>query len=431
MLSEPVGDIKDDPDEQLWGGAIDGSAHPFMMENTHEFYATNDKYAFPLWNDQRLHADTLFSGEMAETAFSNTAAYSPVTYLQFIPASIIGMMATNNLTVYILILRFANIVFLAVVMFLCIRRIPVGKWALSAIPLFPGSIAVNSCVTGDTMAFASTTAFVTALLLALRDPSRISRSVWTTLAVSGMAVGLTKMAYLPVVLLPLALIPAAPPRNRKGTAIASVGIVAASSLAFLGWYMLIRRINIGILHSRKTSPSEQIAYIMQHPLRYAGMLAKDALRQDYIMLGQNGLFDMENRIGLHTSGWITVLLLLAALMARSGREVRELCALRRHGLLVRTAFALAFLSCFLLIETADYLQFTPVGAPEIEGVQSRYFLPLLIIVIVILLLAIFGGEDAQTPTDEGRYRSLARVVALLQTASSAVYVLTVVLTVFR
>jgi uncharacterized membrane protein len=67
-----------------------------------------------------------------------------------------------------------------------------------------------------------------------------------------------------------------------------------------------------------------------------------------------------------------------------------------------------FLGGFALIATAMYVTWTPVGASYIEGVQTRYLVPLL----PLLLPMVRSGTEPTTPPVETT-RFDARVAALL------------------
>jgi uncharacterized membrane protein len=56
----------------------------------------------------------------------------------------------------------------------------------------------------------------------------------------------------------------------------------------------------------------------------------------------------------------------------------------------------SFIIIYMLIATALYLQFTPVGGAEILGVQSRYYLPLVpLLLVAVLCLFLRKSEDGK------------------------------------
>ncbi|MBT1171735.1 DUF2142 domain-containing protein [Bifidobacterium sp. SO4] len=432
LLSEPVKGIQKDERKQLWGGEVDEALITDLMANTREFYLpehVNDRYAFPAWNDARIRGNEDFSGKKVESVFSNSALYSPVTYLPHIIAAELGKIVTKNITVFVLILRLAGILFLSVVIFLCIKYIPIGKWALTVISLLPGTISVNAFVSGDTVLFAAITSFATALLLALSRKGHISRTNRIVLMLSCFTIGLAKMAYLPIILLLLLLIPIVR-EARIRTVIGVSSIILVSVLSFAIWYLLVRHINSGIMYGRNTDPSVQVGFILAHPLQYADMLIHELFRHNYFMLGYSGIFSELGRTTVPTSGWISVLALIAAPMALDKNERNSLQVLSKYRRLICVAFTGVLGMILVLVETSVFLQFTTAGANEISGIQPRYFMPLLILVMIMLILVLESGEMEPQQSDR-RERAIPGIFCIsLQLLSAALYLVTVVSSIF-
>lgn len=153
------------------------------------------------------------------------------------------------------------------------------------------------------------------------------------------------------------------------------------------------------------SESGQIAWVLHHPL--------EVPRVAWATLRQNGVFYYESMIGV--LGWLDTHMhrdyyRVAAVM---GVALAVVTALERRSdaRTVRGAdrvvIALALLASVAMIFGALYVSWTPVGQRIVDGVQGRYFLPLL------PLLALLLPERTGTRTDP-------RAVGALKTLCSAI-----------
>lgn len=386
--------------QKLYGGPIDTALSQTMQENMQRFHTTQDRYTFPVWSDPETGGNTTFSGQTSNFTFSNTVVYSPITYFPQILAVWVGTLVTNNITIFILIIRLFGILFLAGTIFCCIYYIPIGKWFLTTIALLPGCIAVNACVSADITTFAVTTAFITSLLCALYSKQAyISKLNWAALSISGISLGLVKITYLPLLCLIFLLVIKRSDQRRQ-TIVKAGLIFTIGTILFLIWYLLVHHVNTGFMYGRATDSNAQIAFILQHPTEYAGMLITEFFKHNYFMFGYSGLISYRQTT-MPSSGWVTAIALICATLASIAQESRAQETLRQYRKHIFASFYATSIIIFLLIETADYLQFTEVGAPAIDGVQERYFLPLLMLILLPLLLTV-SNINTKSKTDNSR-----------------------------
>ena len=404
--------------QTLYGGPIDTALSQTMQNNMQRFHAAQDRYPFPVWSDPATGEKTTFSGQTSDFTFSNTVVYSPITYFPQILAVWIGTLVTNNVTVFILIMRLFGILFLAITLFYCIHYIPIGKWLLTTISLLPGCIAVNACVSADITTFAVTTIFITSLMCAMcSEQPYITKLNWAALTISGISLGLVKITYLPLLCLIFLLVLKRNDQQRRTTVKAGL-IFAVGTLLFSIWYLLVHHVNTGFMYGRATDTGAQIAFILQHPVEYAGMLITEFFKHNYFMFGYSGLIS-HRQTTMPTSGWITAMALICAALASITQESKALEALRQYRKHIFASFYAISLIIFLLIETADYLQFTEVGAPAIDGVQERYFLPLLMLILLPSLLIVNNtklqsGPDSTNPKSRQHNCALIVLFEILQ-----------------
>ena len=129
-----------------------------------------------------------------------------------------------------------------------------------------------------------------------------------------------------------------------------------------------------------TNVSLQMKYILKYPFRYAYLLLKMTIKNFIRMFfGYKAL----NELGYLTSFDILTIKLiyfvnLIGLLLTSITNNEENKLNKKTKIII----GLAIFIIWLLICTALYLDWTPVGSNIIEGVNARYFLPLLLYLIV-------------------------------------------------
>lgn len=424
LTPEPVGD-------GLYGGRVDGALARTLNDSMRRFHTTSARYAFPMWSDPAAGGGARLSGSDALAAFSNSSVYSPVAYLPYLPAVWLGVMS-GSIVVLVLGMRLSGVLFLAIVLFWCIRRIPVGKWMLVVLALMPECATVTACVSADVMTMSTVTVFLTCVLrLAIDSAPSCADSVGAVVA--GAALGLVKLAYLPVLLLLLlpAVLRADAGRIVRRLA-AGCAVMAMCSLPAFLWYLLVRGVNIGLVYGRATDPAGQLAYVASHPWRYMRLLAGDALTHDYLTLAHGAL--IMPRSHLPAAGYVFA---PALLLSVGLRDTRERTALLNKRLPVVAILALtAFAATFLLIETADYLQFNPVAAATVEGVQERYFIPVDLLLLIPLSLVTSlgspsGAEGDLVPAERTHVDVRLVVAAPLLVIPAALTILSTITAVYR
>ena len=150
-------------------------------------------------------------------------------------------------------------------------------------------------------------------------------------------------------------------------------VVAVSAVPALAW----SRYAAPLYRPRPPGqgPDHQLAYVLSQPFEALKTIlhAPVVNAWDYLstMVGRLGWMDAP----LPTWVIVTVLVLLGALAlidrGIEGTQPRPLGALQRGGSL------LLFVAGMFAVCASLYLAWTPVGARFVEGVQGRYFLPLL------------------------------------------------------
>ncbi len=343
--------------------AVGGISDPALLD---AFAATR---SLPFHADAKMtHAMTKQGGSVrwshrpGPMAFPNTAMYPPFLYAAAVPAALIGRLGRLHIVDTLRLMRVFDAVAAAVLGALALAVARRTRIAISAILVLPMSLALAASATQDALLIP-----VAALAVALVDrarsrPLQLPRA-WTltALAVCLGIVVTAKPPYLPLAALPL-LLPAPAGRARWWLA-------AGGALAALLWSLHVSR-DLGLATSG-VDPRAQAMRLVHHPFVLAQVIANSIAQRWRLyvesMVGILGWLDTALPSGfVETARWIMPLALLSAMTPDAERSPWR-----------RTLAAIAALAAAAAVFLSLYLIWTPLRGTVIEGIQGRYFLPLL------------------------------------------------------
>ena len=179
---------------------------------------------------------------------------------------------------------------------------------------------------------------------------------------------------------------------------AAVGVAVIGVTAI--WWLVGAR---GLMLTRipGTDVHEQAARLIAHPQAFLTILSTDMHHR--ALAYYIGLVGWIGWATATLPPWTYATAILGMLLAICIRHPGEPTIARHTGV---WQFALVAGSV-VLVELALYLTWSPVGSPSIEGVQGRYFLPLLGLFLFALHTLL------RLPPDKGRARRLQTVVLAL------------------
>lgn len=371
-----------DAEEILYGGEVDEALVVMPVMNMRKLHTTHEAFT----------PEELFTPGPQETwgpdkgkltiAFPNTSVYSPVCYVPHVLGYWIGAGLFHNAWWAIVCMRCIATIVLAAGIAICIRIIPYGKWSCAELAVLPVSLVTNCCVTADTMTFLCCLAFV-AVVMRIEFGSHVKPGLWIALIVLGLLLGLVKMPYVLLVLLALLVLLRPDYRADWRVVCVVIATLLCSFTAFGLWYSAVQNVNTASIFSEKVAPAAQMSYVMGHPLEFGNMLWQLFISTDFFQIWYPEVF-LERTISVPAIVVAAFLFALAADLA----TLRKHPAGRRPALVCSIVCVFVFVLAFCGVAMALYLQFSAVGASEISGVQSRYFIPVLpLVLLAILFLA--------------------------------------------
>ena len=343
-------------------------------------------------------------------AFPSSALYSPVAYLPQAAGIATGRILHPSIGAMMLMGRLFNLIAYILLVYLAIRIARQGKWVYVVAALFPVAIQEAASLSTDVLTIGLafvTIAFLHSLFLQKRP---VSMPQYIYIALLAVGLGLTKQTnvifLLPVIFLPKSILPSV---WRKVGLIAcglGVGILTA-----IGWYAIIKFQHYELDYSKTIGIANidqiaQLKHVIGHPLSFAKTLFRTyvfggfhvASLPDFYWVSMYGffsLFSYQLPIPFIALGY-TVLLVA---FLNNGDGAQRLKLTIRLASIQTTVFILSAIA----IAGALYLVWTPVGAPEVAGMQGRYFIPLIPLLIPLFSLA---GRWVKVSLDQQRHMGI-------------------------
>lgn len=326
-----------------------------------------------LWDVKNHLGDKVDSTETEFCEFANTALYAPPSYLPQIIGVKIADILTDSPLFMAYLGRLMNTVTFGLLVFFAIRLSPFGKNLIAITALLPMSIQAANSLSADGLAIGIVLLFVAYILyLKYTKTEVLHKKEIALLYLLIFFLCCCKIVYVPFCLL-LFLIPQKRFKSRSAykrhVVTAAVMIVVLS----LGWLLIATSFLGGIKANVNVDTAKQIKGILKNPIQFVMTFVRTlkVYLKEYLLqfLGER-------------MGWMNIYIpsfLLYPFLIILGVEV---CMDQDTGKHVFPTYLRVFLGgtsilIFLLVFVTLYGQWTPVGYRLIEGIQGRYFIPLI------------------------------------------------------
>lgn len=309
-----------------------------------------------------------WSHEKSWTAFGNTVIYAPIAYLPGAATSFVARQGRATIIQTSYAVRAANALSTILLCALGIAIARRGMLYLAVISSLPMVMALGASCSQDGVIIGLAVLTV-ALLTRLDEATPGSTRLWVVVAVLFSVLTVSKPPLLLCSLIPLGF---ARPARAWLRALPLISSVAT----FLFWQKFgLDPTKIPFRDGSGVSDSGQVHWVLTHP-QLLPALAYHTLQQNighniHEFMGVLGWLDtlFPNWFYCLVAGVIGVVLALSGYPALGDRELRQSSPVSALAIF---SMALATGGVFFSI----YVIWTPVGAPVIDGVQGRYFLPI-------------------------------------------------------
>jgi uncharacterized membrane protein len=318
-------------------------------------------------------------GEAVPTGFPNTALNPPFFYLPAAAMAAITRQMGVGLPHALVLMRLAT--GFATVSIAAIAIAVAGDAAiwLFTVLLLPMSEALSAAVSQDGPLLACT-ALAAALFLYIRRV-QASRQIFAFVAMCLLlaAIGMARAPYLCFAVLPLAA-PVTRSLRVAGAMFIFICVVA--------WVVVsAAHVPLPLRPDGVVSPVGQVIAVLTHPWRLGLIAVRTWLANDEMIarsfIGLLGWLDVDLPTFYRRLAWAGLALAACAAVCR-GRHI-----VSSRVLATELAAIFGAIGAVALIQ---YMAWTVVGGPVIEGIQGRYFLP------PALMMAVFLGGSARSNT---------------------------------
>ncbi len=298
------------------------------------------------------------------------AGYTPIPYVPQIAAALIAR-ATHAIPLVTFYLgRLFNALAYVGLLALAIRITPVLRWLFAAAALLPMALYLAASWSPDAMTIAVSFLFTAALLRGVKTWRDL-----TFVVITGAVVGLCKPAYFLIALLAL-VVPVARASWRV-----IILVVTAAAVAVAMWNAA--RAFVPARPGVRIDAAAQIDCMRRDPAVFGDAIVHEVRLHGYEYaeqgVGRLGLLD----IGLPSLivPAELLLLLLCAWSAAAAIPAR-----------VRLIALLVVIGTIAGIALSSYLGWTAVCARQIDGVQGRYFLPIVPLIFAVVSAPLLKRE---------------------------------------
>ncbi len=353
-----------------------------------------------LWNrggstikDMRDNLRMRASDDLAFMTYSNTALYSPLTYTPQAAGILLGRILCRYPYVWAYMGRIINMVTVGILLFLAIRIAPAGKNIIFVLSLLPINMYECASLSGGPLAYAVSVLLIAyTLWLRYEKQGEMNKKEKAWIYLLLLFCASCKIVYVPFTLMAFAV-----PRERFGDKKKHAFHIACASvmifLASFGWVMISSRYLIE--YTPGVDSAAQAMYVIMHPFRYLQTIVNTFMQVGEWMVrtffaGALGYFDVGGNFVMMTVSCINLVYVCASekinLKGRDGRDI-----------LPYIMMFLSALISFLLILTSEYVQWTAYMNPSVDGLQGRYFLPLILPLVLLIKKKGQPTEDRLMP----------------------------------
>lgn len=301
--------------------------------------------------------------------FPNTVVYTPIPYAPQVLGIVAGKFFNTSPLVMIYLARIFNLFCFIALAFAAIKKTPVHKWVLCLLCLTPTNVFQIASASVDAFTFGICFLAVAYFLFyAVGENAKVENTDVVKLFALSLAAVLSKNAYIFLPLLFLLI-----SYRKIGTikkyliTFASLLIVCIGSVA--AWTRIVKPIFLPYRIDIPINTDEQMRLIVAHPFLFTRLAVIDYINKyDYYFVS---FFGQLTWLDLSVPTYLTVFVFVI-LLAVSSLDKNPNISISKSN---KTLFVSIIVGTMLLVSALLYITWTPLDAPDIEGIQGRYFIP--------------------------------------------------------
>ena len=309
----------------------------------------------------------------------NMALYSPVSYILQIPGVGLGEVISHNTYVMVFLGSLFNLTGCTAILYYSIKYIPYGKWCILFVSLMPMAIQERASLSVDAITYAMAVAMLAFCLSMRCGKIKMERKKIILMYLILFLLASCKVVYFVIGFLIL-FIPWECFGSRKRSAFHKImGSVMLMVMA-LGWFLIASKY-LGTTRGGG-STVEKVQYMIQNPGRYLYIMDKMIWEEgEELFLQMIG--SQLGSLDIMVNHCLIIMILILGVVILSYERSRR----KNPDHWVSAVLLALALGNVVLIFTSLYIQWTDLAGStyEIQGLQGRYFLPVLPLLLCALV----------------------------------------------
>lgn len=366
--------------------------------------------AYFLYARQKDLMNYSFSDDYVEIENPNQALYSPLSYIPQALGLLFANLISKNVYTYYMCGRFFAFIINALLIVFAIRLCPKRKELIFIIASTPVFLAQMISYSSDGNVN-SLAIFYVAFIISRMNKEKLDNKDKLIVAICAVVLALSKVIYFPFALLVLMLDDSLF-KEKKKAALYKGLVISAAFICFVIWFLIANTYLFDNQNGRDVQPKLQMIYMLTHFYMMPIVFVKTVY---------NGLLGWIGQIsgGVLGKGWLQYssiiwysFMLLIGLQFFSGSRQKISDEISNSDLEKKTIkkeyiIGLTMILIILLTFSSLYVQWTTYRAGMVDGIQGRYFIPL-----ILPLSYLIKKDDSKKNENSGIYTMSCIIIVL-------------------
>lgn len=305
--------------------------------------------------------------------FPSASLYSFVCYLPQATGVLIGKIINLPLVFQMYLGRLMNFLVWMMLMYFSIKYIPYKKITVFAIGFIPIVIQEAVSLSADAITIGTSIFLVSYILYLKEKKSMMEKKDYIICSLTTIVLSLCKIVYLPICLV-LFLIPYDKFKSKKDKYV-KIGLLA---LFVIILNLIFLKISSSYLaeSNLQGNPSAQLSFLLHNPFSYLQNCFNAIYQYSFNWLYE--LFGMSLCLfDVILSPFYMIFIIGTYIYIFLFDNTKKITKQNK------LAISLIVLITIALIFTSLFIQWTPVHSTRVEGIQGRYFLPILFLITIL------------------------------------------------
>ena len=309
----------------------------------------------------------------------NTGQYSPLAYLPQALGAWLGRHLDFSMGGVFYMMRLLAVLTVAVCIFISIRILQKKRLLIFVLAMMPMFLYESASLSADAITFALSMLITSYLISLAQKTSTLTKKDFIFLIASAVVLGLLKQVY-GILLFLYFLLPHKAVGSKCKFYLTGLVLIAVFSFISMWWLsFMYSGDSPQIAVNSGSDPIAQSAIIKEAPFHYLAIYFS-TLQSNLISSYYPQFIGVLGWLTVHLSPWFYMLYFILLVIA-------SICGNLKFSFTQRILILLGTATTVSVIFLNQYITWSPLGSPTIEGVQGRYFIPL-----AMMFLAAFSCQ---------------------------------------